>query len=572
MTTYSFDLGLVRSGIQILGYFSSLEDLTTSIRSPQPGDMYAVGDTAPYQYYCWDAVAQGWVDNGALQGEKGEAGSCWWFAESGTFYSEGEILRVLYQSMSGLDAANADTVKIGDLLLYEGGVYQIYSVSSDGCYCQDKHLSLMGPAGATGPSGAAGKAATIRIGSVSTGEEGSPASVSNVGTETAAVLNFQLPRGPRGIQGEVGETGPRGAAGSPGLDANRWWMASAVSPNGEYGDFYYADMLGMEAPSETSLSAGDLILYNGQVFLVETLYEDFCRASYAGVNLKGSAGADGRDFVILGYYASLSALQSAVPAPAVGAAYGVGSAAPYDIYIWDSVNRRWINNGSIQGPAGAGGEDGATFRPSVTVAGVLSWTNDKGLTNPGSVNIKGPQGEKGEKGDTGDSGPAGPQGQAGPNEVSTATTSSISGLLKGSGGKLSAAAAGTDYLAPGAKGAANGLASLDANSKLSPEQASARIVSVTTSKTLALTDAGSLQKVEGSSARTITIPTNSSAAFLVGTEIEILRYGSGSVTIESASGVTLRCAETTHMIAKQYGGVSLKKLGANEWLLMGNLG
>ena len=209
------------------------------------------------------------------------------------------------------------------------------------------------------------------------------------------------------------------------------------------------------------------------------------------------------------------------------------------------------NGANGSGSGGSGGADGATFTPSVSADGVISWTNNKGLANPDSVNIKGP---------------------AGPNEVSTDTASSITGIIKGSDGKLSAAAAGTDYLAPGAKGTANGLASLDANSKLSPEQASARIVSVTTSKTLALTDAGSLQKVEGSSAQTITIPTNSSAAFPTGTEIEILRYGSGSVTIEAASGVTIRCAEEAHTIAKQYGGVSLKKLDTNEWLLMGNLG
>lgn len=43
--------------------------------------------------------------------------------------------------------------------------------------------------------------------------------------------------------------------------------------------------------------------------------------------------------------------------------------------------------------AGAGGgtpgEDGATFTPSVSTDGVISWTNDKGLPNPPSVNIKG---------------------------------------------------------------------------------------------------------------------------------------------------------------------------------------
>lgn len=56
---------------------------------------------------------------------------------------------------------------------------------------------------------------------------------------------------------------------------------------------------------------------------------------------------DGRGFVILGYYTTLDDLISAVPDPSRGDAYGVGSAAPYDIYVWDAVNGLWINNGSL---------------------------------------------------------------------------------------------------------------------------------------------------------------------------------------------------------------------------------
>ena len=38
------------------------------------------------------------------------------------------------------------------------------------------------------------------------------------------------------------------------------------------------------------------------------------------------------------------------------------------------------------------GEDGATFVPSVSPDGTVSWTNDKGLPNPEPVNIKGKDG------------------------------------------------------------------------------------------------------------------------------------------------------------------------------------
>ena len=59
-----------------------------------------------------------------------------------------------------------------------------------------------------------------------------------------------------------------------------------------------------------------------------------------------------------------------------------------------------------QGPKGDDGEDGkdgVTFTPSVDSAGNLSWSNDKGLANPPTVNIKGPKGDSGEGGGGGDS-------------------------------------------------------------------------------------------------------------------------------------------------------------------------
>lgn len=45
------------------------------------------------------------------------------------------------------------------------------------------------------------------------------------------------------------------------------------------------------------------------------------------------------------------------------------------------------------GKDGTDGEDGVTFTPSVDSAGNLSWTNNGGLTNPPTVNIKGPKGD-----------------------------------------------------------------------------------------------------------------------------------------------------------------------------------
>lgn len=82
-----------------------------------------------------------------------------------------------------------------------------------------------------------------------------------------------------------------------------------------------------------------------------------------------------------------------------------------------------VNGKAVKMPQGASGRDGVTFTPSMSDNGDLSWTNDGGLANPQTVNLKGPKGDTGArgpagadgaKGDTGPQGPRGLQGDTGP--------------------------------------------------------------------------------------------------------------------------------------------------------------
>jgi hypothetical protein len=94
-----------------------------------------------------------------------------------------------------------------------------------------------------------------------------------------------------------------------------------------------------------------------------------------------------------------------------------------------------------QGEPGATGATGPQGEPGATGA-----TGPQG--EPGATGATGPQGEPGATGATGpqgEPGATGATGPAGPNEVSTATDSAITGLLKGAAGKVAAAVAGTDY-------------------------------------------------------------------------------------------------------------------------------
>ena len=232
------------AGFTILGYYDTIEALNAAVEAPKAGEMYGIGTAAPYDIYVWDAVGGQWVNNGAIQGPKGDQG------ETGPQGPQGDP-------------------------------------------------------GETGPQG----------------PKGDPGDT-----------------GPQGPKGDPGDTGPQGPKGDPG-------DTGPQGPKGDQGE------TGPQGP-------------------------------------KGAKGEDGKAFTISGYYESLSALQAAVATPEDGVAYGVGTAAPYDIYVWDAVGKQWVNNGAIQGPKGDQGETGPQ--------------GPKG--DPGET---GPQGPKGDPGDTGDKGAQG---------------------------------------------------------------------------------------------------------------------------------------------------------------------
>ena len=90
-----------------------------------------------------------------------------------------------------------------------------------------KHMQADGMQGPQGIQGEPGDAATITVGSTTTGSPGSVAVVSNAGTSSAAVLNFTIPRGDTGATGSAGPQGPSGtvtvgstSTGAEGTDAS----------------------------------------------------------------------------------------------------------------------------------------------------------------------------------------------------------------------------------------------------------------------------------------------------------------------------------------------------------------
>jgi hypothetical protein len=89
-----------------------------------------------------------------------------------------------------------------------------------------------------GNTGATGTAATISVGTTTTGAAGGSATVTNSGTSGAAVFDFTIPRGDTGEKGDKGDTGEAatitlgtvstGAAGSSVIITNSGDSADAV--------------------------------------------------------------------------------------------------------------------------------------------------------------------------------------------------------------------------------------------------------------------------------------------------------------------------------------------------------
>lgn len=171
-----------------------------------------------------------------------------------------------------------------------------------------------------------------------------------------------------------------------------------------------------------------------------------------------------------------------------------------------------------------------------------------------------------------------------PTDTSRQAKITASGLLKGDGsGGVSAAIAGTDYQTPltagtdyvqpstlsgyiptSQKGANSGVATLDSNGKVTAAQTSARIVSKSSAYTLQSSDAGCLFTVTGTT--TITIPST----LALGTEIEIMNYGTGTVTVAAASGVTLNGTSAgSKQITEQYTSAVIKAITATAWVIQG---
>jgi hypothetical protein len=92
-----------------------------------------------------------------------------------------------------------------------------------------------------------------------------------------------------------------------------------------------------------------------------------------------------------------------------------------------------------------------------------------------------------------------------------------------------------------------------------------------TSYTLVLADRSKIVGLTNAAAITLTVPPNSTAAFPVGTTINLRQGGAGQVTVAAGAGVTINSRGAALKLAGQYAYGTLVKTGTDTWDLFGDI-
>lgn len=249
-----------------------------------------------------------------------------------------------------------------------------------------------GADGVAGEKGADGVTPTFTVGTVSTGAAGSTATVTITGTAPNYVLNFTIPKGDKGDAGEAGSGGD--------VDLTGYAKLTGATFTGHVSSPIVSATRYFETP--TLVGEGDDSTYYHRVVFGHRNFDRMEFHEYGGLfkffkNQQG--GANGGQLL---FQISPNEVDSKVQLKENG------------VRVYSPNNKPTAADLGI-----TTGTNGATFTPAVDDAGNLSWSNDKDLANPNTVNIKGAKGDKGDKGDTG---AKGADGQTPNISIGTVTT------------------------------------------------------------------------------------------------------------------------------------------------------
>ena len=92
-----------------------------------------------------------------------------------------------------------------------------------------------------------------------------------------------------------------------------------------------------------------------------------------------------------------------------------------------------------------------------------------------------------------------------------------------------------------------------------------------TTYSVVLSDDGKLVTCDNAASISLTIVPNSTAAFGIGTQINIMQLGAGTVTITAGAGVTLNSDGAKLKTNAQYAVATCCKIATDTWVVVGNL-
>ena len=179
-------------GLTISGYYATAQALAAAVTNPTAGDAYGVGAAEPYDIYIYDGVTSAWVNNGPLQGAKGEKG------DKGDTGAQGEPGKDGRPGAAGAPGTDGITPTIGA----NGNWFLGRTDTGKPSRGEKGEQGVQGPQGERGEKGETGAAGAI-------GPEGP-----------------QGPKGEQGAKGEPGATGPQGPAGHTPVKGTDYWTAA----------------------------------------------------------------------------------------------------------------------------------------------------------------------------------------------------------------------------------------------------------------------------------------------------------------------------------------------------------
>ena len=208
------DKGETGAAFTVRGFYQSAEALSAAVTAPSVGDAYGVGERAPYDIYIYDTATATWVNNGPLQGAKGETGKAFTYED---FTPEQLAALKGEKGEAGKDGAKGDKGDKGDT-----GAAFTYAD-----FTPEQLAALKGEKGEPGQNGVDG-AKGDKGDKGDTGAKGDKGDAGAAFTyedftpeQLAALKGDKGDPGERGEKGDKGDTGATGATGAQGAKGDK---------------------------------------------------------------------------------------------------------------------------------------------------------------------------------------------------------------------------------------------------------------------------------------------------------------------------------------------------------------